>query len=201
MSEGAPAFRAVGHRSLARIGLAGPAVRVALGEGGLGLGDDGGGRVDIPFEAIDRVRFGYRTLRTGGRLYDLRLWTHRAARPILLRNAVRDTTPGYAALARGLAAAVSQRRGIGSVEAGLDWGDAVFYLVIFLPFAAYGAWASIDGYRKGFPPLFMAMVPAITLGVSGAWGCGLVRLWRPHRLKRLADLEPLVSKEKRPWLF
>jgi len=97
----------------------------------------------IPFDAVDRVRFGYETLRDGGRLYDTRLWTHRARRPLLLRHAVRDTTDGYEAVARGLAAAVAARRGIGAVEGGIGGPWSLFYGLSALSFLTYGAWAAL----------------------------------------------------------
>ncbi|MBV8686734.1 MAG: hypothetical protein JOZ90_03710 [Alphaproteobacteria bacterium] len=201
----APAFRAVLLSGDEGEGPGGGGLRggldVGLAPDALVLAGGDGRRVAIPFDAIDRLRFGYQTSRMGGRFYDMRVWTHRSARPLLLRVAAREPEPGYPVLARALASAVAARRGVGAIEAGIGWGDALFNPGIFLPFVACGLWGSFVGVRDGYPLPFLLLLPAVTLGVGGMFAYGFVRLWRPRRLRRLDELEPLVSSEARAWLF
>jgi hypothetical protein len=201
MSDAMPAFRAVADPSLARLGLAGAWVDVWLGDTGLILADAGDARVDIPFDAIDRARFGYRTRRLSGRVYDTRLWTHRARRPLLLRLAARETNPGYEGVARGLAAAIAARRGVGTVEVGVDWGWALACAAAAAAFVGYDAWATVQSIREGEPLWVVLIFPFIALILGGGFGYGFVRLLRPRRLSRLDQLEPFIGKEARHWLF
>lgn len=199
--EAGAAFLALGHRSLARAGLDGAGVDVALGPGSLVLAGGRSGRIEIPFEAIDRVRFGYDTSRLGGRIYDMRVWTHRARRPLFLRKAGRDGGEGYAELARRLAAAVAERRGVACVESGLGWGGALGRFLPVLPFVGYGAWASVEGFRRHFPLPFLVVLPACVFVVGGMLGYAFLRLWRPRRLSRLEQLEPYVAPGAHVRLF
>jgi len=196
-----PAFRAVADPSLARLGLAGAWIDVWLGDSGLILADSGDARVDIPFDAIDRARFGYQTSRMGGRIYDTRLWTHRAPRPLLLRLAARETNPGYEGVARGLAAAIAARRGLGAVEAGVDWGWALACAAFAAAFVGCDSWATVRSIREGEPLWVVLIFPAIALILGGLFGYTFVRLYRPRRLDRLDQLEPFIGRDSRPWLF
>jgi hypothetical protein len=113
------AFRACGHRSLSRLGLGRAWVDAWLGPASLILADADGRRVDIPFDDVDRVRFGYDTRRLGGRDYQMRVWADGDRRPLFFLHIFGGASPGFAGVARGLAAAVAARRGIGAVEGGL----------------------------------------------------------------------------------
>lgn len=201
MTDAMPAFRAYGGSSLGRLGLGRGFVDVHLGPDALILADLDGRRVDIPFDAVDRVRFGYDTRRSGGRLYEMRVWTHRARRPLCFPHAIRDTSPGYEGVARGLAAAVAARRGPGAVEGGLGWSWALFYGAFAAGIAGYGAWATAQFVREGEPPRVVLIFPLLVLILGGLVGYGFVRLYCPRRLTRLEDLDPFVGIEKRPWLF
>lgn len=196
-----PSFRAGAPRGLGPLGLAGRWADIRLGADALILAGTDGRRVDVPFDAVDRVRFGYQTSRTGGRFYEMRLWTHRARRGLLLRLIDRETTPGYEAVARGLAAAVAARRGIGAVEGGLGWAWALFYGGFAVGFLGYGGWVELQFIRAGIAPAFVLAYAAMVLAVGGTVGYGFVRLFCPRRLSRLDQLEPLIATEKRLWLF
>jgi hypothetical protein len=196
-----PNFRALSHRTLAAAGLRGPFVEVILAPAGLLLASAAGERLEIPFAAIDRIRFGYETSRLGGRFYQMRVWSNGARDPLVLFAAGRDASPGYAAVARAAAAAVAARRGMAGIEGGLGWGGALYLPLLLLPFLAYAGWASLQGFVEGFPLLFLIVLPAVLLLVGGTVGYGFLRLWRPRRLESLAELEPFVSKDARPWLF
>jgi hypothetical protein len=201
MTDAMPAFQACGHSSLRRLGLGPGRVDVCLGADSLILADSDGRRVDIPFDAVDRVRCGYDTRRSGGRLYEMRVWTHRARRPLYFLHAIRDTSPGYEGVARGLAAAVADRRGPGAVEGGLGWSWALFYGGFVAWIAGYGAWATARSVRDGEPPWVALIFPLIVLILGGLVGYGFIRLYCPRRLSRLEDLDPFIGLEKRPWLF
>lgn len=196
-----PAFRAYRDASLARLGFARGFVDVYLGPDSLILTGDSGERTDIPFDAIDRVRFGYDTLRTGGRRYEMRVWTHRAPRPLFFLHMVRDTTPGYEAVARGLAAAVAERRGIGAVECGLGWPWALFYGGFAIWITLYCGWAMVRSLEEGEPAWVALLFPAIAAVLGGLFGYGYVRLWGPRRLRGPEELDPFVGKERRSGLF
>jgi hypothetical protein len=196
-----PQFQAVCTRGAPAPGFDPAFLDVVLTATGLLLVPAAGERLEIPFDAIDRLRFGYETSRMGGRFYWMRVWTHRDRDPLVLLVAGRDTSPGYEAVARAAAAAVAGRRGIGSVEGGLGWGGALFLPLLFLPFFALGSWFSVLGFLEGQPLPFVIGLPTVVLSIGGIFGYGFLRLWCPRRLKRLDDLDPFVSKEKRPWLF
>ncbi|HEY0311840.1 MAG TPA: hypothetical protein VGC56_05035 [Allosphingosinicella sp.] len=143
MAEEAPAFRAAANRSLAQLGLAGDWVDVRLGASVLTVADSTGRRVDIPLDAFDRARFGYDTGRLGVRTYDMRLWTGRAPRPLLFRHSGRYSMGGYAAVARGLAAAVAAREASAPSRAG-----SAGYLRSSTPGSSWGSSATPPGRRS-----------------------------------------------------
>jgi hypothetical protein len=193
MAEETPAFRAAANRSLAQLGLAGAWVDVGLGASVLTLADSTGRRVGIPLDTFDRARFGYDTSRLGNRTYDMRLWTDRAPHPLLLRHSGRYDMPGYAAVARGLAAAVAARRGIRAVEGGLSWAFALVYAGFVLGVLGYTAWATVQSVREGDPLWVVLALPLIVLIGAGAVGYGFVSLYCPRRLSRLDQLETFVG--------
>lgn len=193
MAEDAPAFRAAATRSLTQLGLAGDWVDVSLDASVLTLADSAGRRVDIPLDAFDRARFGYDTSRLGDRTYAMRLWTDRARRPLLLRHNGGYSRPGYAGVARGIAAAVAARRGIGAVEGGLSWAFALIYVAVVAGILGYSGWATIQSVREGEPLWVVLALPLIVLTGAGAVGYGFVSLYCPRRLSRLDQLETFVG--------
>jgi hypothetical protein len=200
MAEMIRAFRAAATRSLAQLGLSGAWVDASLGASVLTLADSAGSRIDLPFDAIDRGRFGYDTSRFGSRTYDMRLWTQRTRRPLLLRHIGGDSMPGYAQVGHGIAAAIAARRGIGAVEGGLSWAFAIVYAAFVLCILGYSAWVTVQGVREGDPLWFLLSFPAMVLLAAGAVGWGFVRLYCPRRLSRLDQLDAFVGGTERPQL-
>ena len=187
------AFRACGHGSLSRLGLDRAWVDAYLGPASLILADADGRRVDIPFEAVDRVRFGYDTGRYSERYYEMRVWNRGARRPLFFLHVFRDTSPGFAGVARGLAAAVAARRGIGAVEGGLGWTWAILCAGFVAWITGYCVWASVQSWREGEPLWIVLIFPPVALIMGGLIGYAVVRAYCPRRLGSLDQLGRFVG--------
>jgi hypothetical protein len=187
------AFRACGHRSLSRLGLGRAWVDAYLGPASLILVDADDGRVDIPFDAVDRVRFGYDTERFGARDYEMRVWANGARRPLFFLHIFRDASPGFAGVARGLATAVAARRGIGAVEGGLGWTWAILCAGFVAWISGYCAWATIQSWREGEPMWIVLIFPPVALIMGGLIGYAVVRNYCPRRLGNLDQLDRFVG--------
>jgi hypothetical protein len=177
------AFRACGHRSLSRLGLGRAWVDAWLGPGSLILVDADGRRVEIRFDVVDRVRFGYDTGRYSERTYEMRVWTHGARRPLFFLHVFRDASPGFAGVARG----------IGAVEGGLGWTSAILCAGFVAGITGYCAWASVQSWREGEPLWIVLIFPPVALIMGGLIGYAVVRNYCPRRLSSLDQLGRFVG--------
>jgi hypothetical protein len=151
----------------------------------LELRGDGGGALDLPLAAIDRVRIGYEENKFVGRVYQLLIWSGDNPAPLPLRTLGRD---GYGAAARALAAALSQAKGINRVERGVTMGAALALMFWFTPFllvSLWGAWA-VTSTDPAWASLIILVVPGALFTWLG-W-----RFWtwqRPRPIRDLAELD------------
>jgi hypothetical protein len=140
---------------------------------------------------VDRVRFGYDTGRYSERYYEMRVWAHGARRPLFFLHIVRGSSPGFAGVARGLAAAA--RRGIGAVEGGLGWIWAMLCAGFVAGITGYCAWASVQSWREGEPLWIVLIFPPVALIMGGLIGYAVVRNYCPRRLTGLDQLDRFVG--------
>ena len=122
------AFRAIRNRGLAAAGLGKTGVDATLAGDTLLLRGEAGERLDIPLASITRLRAGYEPNRYSGNLYQMRLWTSAAPRPLKLATIHKDEAD-YAIIARAIAATVERTHGPGAIEGGVGWLAALIFPV------------------------------------------------------------------------
>jgi hypothetical protein len=188
------AFVAVRHRSLRAAGLGRLAVTVRIAGDRLTFEGDEGQRLELSVAAIRRVRFGYEIYKTGGRGYQMMVWTDATPRPLLLR-VMRVDQGAFGAAAREIAAQVAMRRGQSSVEGGLDWFSASVNGIMFVPFVVLSTSFTISALKEGVPLPYMIAVPAVLIMVLAILGYSFFSKDCPRSLDVAAFVPPVAPQQ------
>jgi hypothetical protein len=171
--------------ALTAAGLRGPLVTATFDGAALVLRGEGGGSLDLPLAAIDRIRIGYEENKFVGHIYQLQIWSGDDHRPLALRCLGGGD---YGPAARALAAGLAEAKGMSSVERGVNMGAALFLLLGLTPFFALSLWGAwqVSGEEPWWAPPAMLAIP-VPLFIWLFW-----RFWtwqRPRPIASLAELD------------
>lgn len=156
-----------------------------------------GERLDVPCAAITRLAAGYEQNRYSGKLYQMRLWTSAAPRPLTLAK-VHSDEADYAVIVRSIAATVERTHGTGAIEGGLGWGDALRYplgLSVAMILATFAANADQIGPHRDSLPTTALMMAVIWVPILAVILWLLFRPSRPRALRALSDLDHFLPRQ------
>ena len=199
MSAGASRFLLLRNSpSLRLAGLRGRFVLAQLLGGRLLLNGDLCGALDVPLDAITRLRAGGRP---GVRAFhNCTIW-RTAGRPLTLRRA--RGSQDYAELVLALAAALAERGELDRVSRGLPVWHALLLLCICaapLPFLALHLWLWLN-WRDALDWRWLLFLAAASLFWAALFVYALVvwvrRYW-PRKVRNLEDLARALRDEARP---
>ncbi len=191
-----PSFRAIGHRSLAAIGLGARGVDATLDGDTLILRGTSGGQLAVPLASISRLRIGYEQNKYSGNLYRMKVWTSATPRPLTLA-AIHSCETDYATIARTIAATVERTHGPGAVEGGLDWVAALafpLWVIVGQAFGTFAVYADQHGEHRDSLLTIALMMAAIGTPIVALVMVLFFRPYRPRRLKGAGALDRFLPR-------